>query len=278
MKRPLTYRITTSLCLLALGLPGTAPAWANGSPPFSEDTCVLTLRNDSQTDTLQFSTQENVTVQFTDNQQHNNKKLKFSLYDYAQQTSYLQNESMTEIDNGDGTYTYTYTFNTNTVLGGVADWYYYLITSKSPNAQFAGFLVVGTADTPHTFKTYADGAYTIEQSEFGVDETIYVEVVGDDSSAKLATQRATMTDYGKSVFLKKKVKNLTNDNGVYRFSVDLSEAKQAFTTDWYYNLEITLKHKGNQQNSFKGYTQIKIVPQAPETTKTWTQLNWREVD
>jgi len=278
MKRPFTCAITASINLLALGLPGITPCWATGSPPFAEDTCVLTVRNDSQTDTLQFTTQENVTVQFTDNQQHSTQKLKFALYDYCQKTSYLKNEKMTETDHGDGTYTYAYTFNTNTVLGGVPDWYYYLITSKSPNVQFAGSLVVGTADTAHSFKTYADATYTTEQSEFGVDQSIYVEVAGDDSSAEIATQKATISDYGKTVYLKKNVKNLTNNNGVYRFSVDLTEAKQAFTADWHYNLEITLKHKGNKQNSYKGYAQIKIVAQAPETTKTWTLLNWREVD
>jgi len=275
------------------------------TPPFAEESRVLTLLNDSDVETLQFSINENVTIQFTDTTQH--KHLKIDLGDFTDSTEYLKKERMAEIDNGDGTYTYTYTFNTKTLLGGQEDWYYFSIEMISPKGEVSGNFVVGSSDFPYWIKTYGDSGYTAETDEFGINDTIYVEVVGDyidkdtgkgkdndddesdddkddkdkprgkaghsdkddddkdDDGSKddddkdddgdkedkdnnkneKIKAKVKVIDFSENKYIDKSIESVTEDSGVYRFSIDLSSSRKTLTTDWWYSLTVVLEEKEN---------------------------------
>ncbi len=257
-----------------------APSRAEAVPLFSEGSLTLTLQNASQSDTLLYGLDENITLKFITTNNHS--KAELSVEDYREATSYLDKVDMTETDNGDGTYTYSYTFNTDDLFEGTADWYYFKTQFKGPTAEQKAYFVVGNPGTPYSIKTFSDAAYSLSADSFELSDTVYVEVVGNDNGNDIKKEKIKVLDYSDSKYIDSNIGDLNNNNGVFRFSLDLSTASPAFTTDWWYTLEVEIeqdKVKGEKENtSFLGGKQIRILPSSQGGGKNWTQQKWREVD
>lgn len=277
MNRIQTIPRITKVLLFILSV--LAVSEAGAAPPFSEGALTLTLQDASQVDSLQYGVNENVTLKFTTTNNHG--KAELTLEDYRESTTYLNKADMTETDNGDGTYTYSYTFNTDTLFDGDADWYYFKTEFNAPNAEQKGYLKVGTPASPHSIITYSDAAYTTSAESFFPSDTIYIEVIGNDNGKAIKKEKVKLVDYSEQKYIDDDISDLDNNNGVYRFSLDLGSADPAFTTDWWYTLEVEIeqeKDKGQDGTSFVGSKQIKILAAAQGGQKTWTQQKWREVD
>jgi len=247
------------------------------TPPFGEGTRNFTLLNGSGVDTVQFGTNENVTIQFLDTVQHT--KAELTVHNYDSSTTYLKKQSLTETNNGDGTYTYAYTFNTNTLLGGVADWYYFFIDMKSAKASVFSHFIVGSAATPHRIRTFSDASYATEAEEFSISDTVYVEVIGNDNGKDASQKKITITDYDDTKYINGNIGSVTISSGVFRFAVDLSSPNKAFAnTDWWHSMAVQIKQKGSGQESFLGYKQIKVLPVTPVGAGKWIQQKWRELE
>jgi len=273
-----TFLMQTILAFLTVSI--LAELDARAAPPFSEGSRVLTLKNASQTDSLQYGLNENATIKFTTTDNH--QKAELTIEDYRESKAYLDKADMTETDNGDGTYSYTYTFNTNTLFGGAADWYYFKTDFTTPNAEQKGYFMVGSAGTPHAIKTYADAAYTQAADSFDLAATAYIEVIGKDNGNTVKKKKIKVANYSGSKHIDSKIGTLSNNNGVFRFSLDLSTASPAPTSDWWFTLEVEIeqnKNKGEKGGiSFIGSKQIRITAGPPGGGKTWTQQKWREVN
>ena len=273
----LTYLQKILLGLITMLIFSFSTQLIAATPPFDEGARNFTLLNGSDVDTVKFSTNENITIQFLDTVQHG--KAELTVHNYDNSTTYLNKQSLTETDNGDGTYTYAYTFNTNTLLGGVADWYYFFIDMKSAKASVFSHFIVGSPATPHRIRTFSDAAYTTEAEEFGISDTVYVEVIGNDNGNNASQKKITITDYDDTKYINGNIGSVTISSGSFRFAVDLSSPNKAFTnTDWWHSMAVQIKQTGSGQESFLGYKQIKVLPATPVGAGKWIQQKWRELD
>lgn len=266
------------VCIGLLSFTGSFSILAEDGLPYQIKNLVLTLKNDKGEETLTFNPGESVTIQFTDlKPQKNNSKVEFSLANFSGSENFLNKQKMQEVENPDGSYTYYYTFDIKKTLKDVPDWYYFIVESKTPKNDIRGHIIVDGGSHSHHFKIFNDPGFSKESNEFGLNDTLYIEVVGEDNGKEFSTKKVQITDNEKQKYINNNISMIEQIGNLFRFSVDLTQAKKTFDIDQWYTLEVDIDQKQNKFKSFIGYREIKILTKSQKSEKKWTQFKWREV-